>query len=540
MAVSSIVPRVQYTATAGQTEFTVPWKWFADEDIKAYSTEAGEDPVVPRDNLVLNVDYSLTGTGVDDGGTLTLVTAAELDQTITIERDSIGDRPETYDFEVAGTFTVEQLNKNFDKLSMGMQDNNMLIHNRMLLYPAVDTYTQEGDLILPQLDNGFIWKKNSNGKLIAAELVEAEDVSTLRSELLSQSSTAPGTSIIGHYSEQLSVGEDLETFLNRIDLDLRTDLAVDTEADAGSKLVGHYDIETATSTTVYAKLQEVTDPIVYGSFWGFNISNNVTDSDHDLDISAGRCVARGGSALIHDATGMTKRADANWALGTGNGGMASTVTYAADTAYLVFAIMKEDETVDYGFDTSVTAANLLADATDFTTYRRIGAFATDNAGINFSFIETVVGDTKVVKFTNADKFSLANVELNPAPPTNGIPYSTTLNHAPSGIRIEVSLNVFSANWSAGGGAFLYRLWSDLIPEPTYTYNVVDDAGALNCPYQIQSASSATVGVMIHDILTETAFIQAATNEYSGTLDTDNYFRIWVNGWTDYLSMDEFI
>ena len=307
MAVSSVVPRVQYTATSGQTVFTVPWKWFADGDIKAYLTPVGNEPYAPEDIIVLNVDYILTGVGVDAGGTLTLVTPATLNDIITIERDSIGDRPETYDFEVSGTFTVEQLNKNFDKLSMATQDNNMLINNRMLVYGATENL-EDADLTLPKLENGYIWKKNDNGVLIAAKLEEDVDVTTLRSELASQAPAAPGTSIIGHYDSDPSIsgvvledylhdlqdsvddledfrtdlasqaqtnpgtdligyydlndstGKTLTEFLNNVDESLRDDLADQTEANAGTKLIGHYDEEYATGYTLYDYMQEYVGP----------------------------------------------------------------------------------------------------------------------------------------------------------------------------------------------------------------------------------------------------------------------------------------
>jgi len=533
MAVSSVIPRVQYTAAAGQTEFIIPWKWFADEDIKAYSTAAGSEPSVPADNLVLNVDYSLTGTGVDAGGTLTLVTAAELDQTITIERDSIGDRPEAYDFKVAGTFTVEQLNKNFDKLSMGMQDNNMLIHNRMLLYPAVDTFTQEGDLILPKLENNEVWKKNENGKLIATVLEENDDWSTLRSELASESSTAPGTSIIGHYAGQLSSGEPLEDFLNRIDLDLRTDLAVNTEADAGSKLIGHYDEDTDANTTVYDKLQNLSSENIRSSFWGYNISNYPLAPTTYLEISKGSCVSRGGEVVIRSESGMSKRINQSWAAGSGGGGLPSALSQLPDYCYYVFVIMKEDKTVDFGFDDSLTATNLLADATGFIYYRRIGSFTTRNDSTIAQFFEYVQGSTKKVVLVT-DYLDTDEAELHTTSITGvGQIFTINLKHVPVGHAFEAKMRVSFSNLISGGYTAVWKVYSDVMSNSnTDEYDVFDMTNAQQDYYYWAQEKI--------DIVTHNATIYCECIDTDGTIDTGCRLDVFTIGWTDSLDMDELI
>ena len=74
---------------------------------------------------------------------------------------------------------------------------------------------------------------------------------------------------------------------------------------------------------------------------------------------------------------ITKRIDAVWAVGTGNGGRASAVSLSANTTYHFFLITKADGTADAGWDTSLTATNLLADATGYIYYRRVMSIKTD-------------------------------------------------------------------------------------------------------------------------------------------------------------------
>ncbi len=109
------------------------------------------------------------------------------------------------------------------------------------------------------------------------------------------------------------------------------------------------------------------------------IANNSTDADHDIDFSTGIVMDSVGDEPI-DFTAMIKRIDANWVAGTNQGGFPSALTIAANTTYHCFVIKDTTNTLeDAGFDTSLTATNLLADATDYTKYRRIGSVITDGS-----------------------------------------------------------------------------------------------------------------------------------------------------------------
>jgi hypothetical protein len=115
--------------------------------------------------------------------------------------------------------------------------------------------------------------------------------------------------------------------------------------------------------------------------FGMDISNNTGDATNDIDISAGGC---SDSTGVYFMTGgaMTKRLDAAWAAGTNQGGIFSGAK-GASTWYAVHAIRKDsDASVDYGFDTSATAANKPA---GYTYYRRIGYILTDGASAILAF-----------------------------------------------------------------------------------------------------------------------------------------------------------
>ena len=90
---------------------------------------------------------------------------------------------------------------------------------------------------------------------------------------------------------------------------------------------------------------------------------------------------------------MTKRIDATWASGSGNGGLASGVSIATNTWYHVHAIVVSGS-VDIGFDTSITAANLVAN-NSASAFRRIGAVLTDGSSNILNFIQD--GDEFIFK-----------------------------------------------------------------------------------------------------------------------------------------------
>jgi len=110
-----------------------------------------------------------------------------------------------------------------------------------------------------------------------------------------------------------------------------------------------------------------------GHFWGLNTGNNSGDATNDIDIGVGECTSEDGTTNIVLSSSMTKRIDATWTAGTGNGGFPSALTLTTDIWYHLFVIKKTSTgVVDVGFDTSLTATNLLNTST-YDKYRRIAS-----------------------------------------------------------------------------------------------------------------------------------------------------------------------
>ena len=119
-------PRVTYTATGGQTAFTITFEFFTVNDIKVYN---GTSLLTYNASPGSASQYSITGTASASdsafefgaGGTITLGgSGATNGDIITIIRDIVIER--TSDFPVSGTFDVTSLNTDLDKVYAKLAD----------------------------------------------------------------------------------------------------------------------------------------------------------------------------------------------------------------------------------------------------------------------------------------------------------------------------------------------------------------------------------------------------------------------------------
>ena len=125
--INDTAPRAQYTATSGQTVFTVSFEFFANSDLKVYRNAT---------LLTLTTNYTVTGAGVTGGGSVTLVTGATAGDIVTIIRDVPVAR--TSDFPTSGPFNIEALNTDLDRLTAMVQQQETL-DGRSLRLDQFDT-----------------------------------------------------------------------------------------------------------------------------------------------------------------------------------------------------------------------------------------------------------------------------------------------------------------------------------------------------------------------------------------------------------------
>lgn len=110
MDVSETPPRIAYTATSGQTAFTVPFPFIEEADLLVY-----QDDVL----LTLTTHYTVAGEGEEEGGTVTLVTGATLADAIVIVRELPFEL--TTHINLSGIFDTPAVNEQFTRIIMMMQ-----------------------------------------------------------------------------------------------------------------------------------------------------------------------------------------------------------------------------------------------------------------------------------------------------------------------------------------------------------------------------------------------------------------------------------
>lgn len=128
------------------------------------------------------------------------------------------------------------------------------------------------------------------------------------------------------------------------------------------------------------------------------VCQNGTDTQHDIDIGTGEAMDSTNGYVLRLTSTLTKQIDAAWAAGTNAGGLFSG-TVAANTTYFVFLIRKDsDGSIDAGFDTSSTAANIPG---GYTAFRLIDALITDGSANIINFYAWPVSNRTIMKYYNA-------------------------------------------------------------------------------------------------------------------------------------------
>ena len=179
------------------------------------------------------------------------------------------------------------------------------------------------------------------------------------------------------------------------------------------------------------------------------VPSNGTDATNDINITAGACRNAAHDGVIQAGDAWVKALDGSvgWTKGNGVGVQGRPAAVAvSDTTWHLFILgsSRNRNLVDYGFDTSVTAANLIADANviaaGFDRYRRVFSFKRI-AGVNqaLTAYEMSGGGLRVELSVPIRDFSTNN------PGTNAVTWTTA---CPSGIKFITECRFGAFNTSA--------------------------------------------------------------------------------------------
>ena len=263
-------------------------------------------------------------------------------------------------------------------------------------------------------------------------------------------------------------------------------------------------INIAKSTTSTYGVSYISNPIT--------ISNG-TDADHDIDFTAGNFIFSGGGGQ-GIVSAETKKLDATWAAGSAAGGLADALTIAADTTYHCFALSNALGTVTgFGFDTSLTATNLLADtaviAAGLTKYKKIASLVTDSSSNILNGTYTFNPDASYDFTYNSSILDLSITTIVAA-------RTAFVVSAPPNVDVEVNVS-YQDNDSGSGYVILFK-----------NENQTDVAASASV-YTLAS-NNTSVGATCVQAHFKT---DSSSQLFYRGLDTASYFlRAQTIGWTD--------
>ena len=171
----------------------------------------------------------------------------------------------------------------------------------------------------------------------------------------------------------------------------------------------------------YCANNQAAASLLRGWLAGLTLSNDGINPNTVIDTTAGVANADDATTLM-TLPAFTKNANGAWAVGTGNGCLATGSSLAASTWYHLFVIARTDTgAVDELCSTSATAPTL---PTNYTKKRRIGSFKTDGAAHILAFVQN--GDEFLWKTSTPDVNSVA-IGTTALAPTLTVPTGVQVN-----------------------------------------------------------------------------------------------------------------
>lgn len=444
MTVTNTDSSTQFTGTGENTALTITWPFIDSGDLIVTQrvTATGAQTV-----LTETTHYTVTGGGLAAGGfaggTVTPVDGATdftSDMTWTVER--LTPLTQLVDYQQGENFAAETDEAALDKLTMQSIDRSG-VTSRALSFPVTDD---------PDLDPTIPDSVSRASKSLGFDS---------DGEPIALSGTVSGDVLVTDYMEGLLDDGDADT--------------------ARATLVAQEDVIATQGDLIQGSAEGTPEILALGDSGEFLRSNGTNQAWSSVGILeyawprghlSGLGLTRTSSTLIDAADGRAKAGNSSnpslingftsnaafgknfvvggWVAGDGTagvpkGGVPTAAGFAASIAtWHYFMLVGVDGSVDFGYDTSVTAVNLLADAAvkaelgDLVFYRRIGSFrstATPNIPDFFQQGDLFMMDD-AVQDINA-----------------GTPGTSTVTHTlasiPTGIRVEALVSIVWIKDAAG-------------------------------------------------------------------------------------------
>mgnify|MGYP003124696529 FL=1 len=369
LQISDTTPRVQYTATSGQTTFAVNFEFFDVADLKVYN---GTTLLTYNNSPSSASQYSVTGAGVTGGGSITLGgSGATVNDKITIVRDLAIER--TSDFPVSGNFPIQTLNTELDKIVAMLQQLEEQFA-RTLQYPV--TTTTGFNVDLPDLVANRVLSVNSD----ATALLATQELGTFKGDWAASTSynirdlvkdTSTGNIFFVNSSHTSSGSQPLTTNTNSAKYDLIVDAASATTSATNAASSA-----TAAATSATNAASSASGVSTHAT----NAANSATaaaTSETNAASSATAAASSASSVSSSVSTATTKASEAS----TSATNAASSATSAASSATTATTKASEASTSATNAATSASTATTKATeaATSATTATTQASTATTKA-----------------------------------------------------------------------------------------------------------------------------------------------------------------
>jgi hypothetical protein len=420
ITISDTEPRVQYTATAGQTSFSVPFEFFTNADIKVFN---GTSQLTYNASPSSASQYSVSGAGVSGGGTITLGgSGATLNDVITIYRDLAIAR--STDFPTSGAFQINSLNDELDKIiAMCQQLERDLKFSPKAAATTANTY----NITFPNLAANKVLSVNSagNGLEFAQDITDITTIAAIASDVTTVSGIASNvTTVAGAISNVNTVATNL-TNINTVATNIADIITVANDLNEAVS-----EIETAA-----LDLQETTSEIdvVANNIANVNIvGNNITNVNTVGGISANVTTVAGISGNVTTVAGDSLDIQTVAGISTEVGqvgpiaanvttvaGISSNVSTVAGISSNVSTVagISSDVTSVAGISANVTTvANNISDVNNFAAVYRIGssnpAVSLDEGDLFYNSTDNKLKYYNGSAWTNIETTDISNLATN--------------------------------------------------------------------------------------------------------------------------------
>lgn len=452
-----------YTAVAAQTDFTISFAYIDETHVTVYKDGVLQTSGAGNDYTIVSTTIVRFNSGLTGGETVVLQRATS--QTVRL-----------VDYATASTLTEEDLD-NDSLQAFYMSQESIDIANTAIVLDGSDQWDFQNkastNVPTPTAGDAVASKDYVDSIMAAAGNVPNPDDPGDDNYVLKASG---GTYTWAAFDAHLSAVVQA-ILADTTAADIRTELGLGT---AATQNVG-------VANTNVPQMDSVGYPaadgsrIVLAAIPGFIdglILTQDTDTDHDIQFGVGVCTNGDGDEMLQNSTVMTKQLDATWASGDDAGGLSSSLTAPANDTWYHCFIGKVSGNVDFGFDTSVTGANLAADHS-FTDLRRIGSILTN-------------GSANIITFKQiGDQFFWDDDVLDQSAAPNVTPTTFTCT-VPTGIKCRPMLYWRGTSPIAG---YSVTVWGEGMSQPTGPNMWTPTTGGVGAINDMWTDTSANLNIV---------------------------------------------